>query len=207
MRLFLLILSFPILLLNCAFVQKNIKDPLTNFGRRGSCVSIDIPPITLTPQRTSAERQLIGEDREIEKDGWLLASTRSTSRTNENVSLQDSRRVYREQAILEFYAEPLRQYARAGVLGEIVDEGRVTVVPEIYAPRTGRFRSPDEVEAARRVGEEINRSRAYLLQYFMKKEKEKGGDVSSVEKALKASYLKQVKPGEWILAGSWTRQR
>ncbi|MCE9597137.1 MAG: hypothetical protein K8S54_04140 [Spirochaetia bacterium] len=207
MKSFIFLFTLPILLVGCTFLQKTFKDPATNFLRRGSCLSIDIPPITLTPQRTSAERQLIGEDREIEKDGWLLASTRSTSRTNETVAIQDSRRVYREQAILEFYAEPLREYARAGVLGEVVDEGKVTIVPEIYAPRTGRFRSPDEVEAARRMGEEINKSRSYLLQYFLKKEKEKGSDVSSAERAFKAAYLKDVRPGEWILAGGWTRQK
>jgi len=156
---------------SCSFIQSNIKDPAVNLFRRGSCFSIDIPPITLTPARTAAERQLIGEDREIEKDGWLLASARSTTRANDSGALRDTRRLYRELAVIEFYENPLRQYAREGVLGEDSVSGKVVLVPEQYSPRTGRFRSPEEIQGALRMADEINQSRFYLLQYYIKREK------------------------------------
>ncbi|HNN58069.1 MAG TPA: hypothetical protein PKK45_04585 [Leptospiraceae bacterium] len=194
---------------SCAFLQKNLKDPAVNLYRRGSCVSIDIPPITLTPARTAAERQLIGEDREIEKDGWLLASARSTTRAEESVVLQESRRIYREQAVLEFYEESLREYARAGVLGEDTDRAEVVIVPERIAPRTARFRSPEEMDLARRTADEINKSRSYIIQYYLKQEKEKpGSDVSLVEKSLRQSFLKNLRPGDWVMSnGNWIWQK
>ncbi len=196
-------------LMSCSFLQKNVKDPAVNFYRRGSCVSIDIPPITLTPTRTAAERQLIGEDRDVEKDSWLLASARSTTRPEEARVLQEARRIYREQAVLEFYEESLREYARAGVLGEKVDSGEVVLVPENVAPRSARFRSPEEIELARRTAAEINKSRSYIIQYYIKQEKEKpGGDPAEVEKTLRESFLRGLRPGDWIQsAGSWTRQK
>lgn len=195
--------------LACQFVQKNVKDPAVNLYRRGSCVSIDIPPITLTPARTAAERQLIGEDQEIEKDGWLLASARSTSRTSEAEGVRDARRIYREQAILEFYEEPLREYSRAGILGEDLDQGLVVLVPEQIAPRTGRFRSPEEVEQARRVAVEINKSRSYLVDYHTKRGKETANPQSAAfVENLKSSYGRNTRPGEWsVRRGAWTRQK
>lgn len=203
------IVILPAALAACQFVQKNIKDPAVNLYRRGSCVSIDIPPITLTPARTAAERQLIGEDQEIEKDGWLLASARSTSRTSESEGVREARRIYREQAILEFYEEPLREYARAGILGEDLDQGLVLLVPENVSPRTGRFRSPEEVEQARRVGVEINRSRSYLFDYHAKRGKETGNpQTAAFVENLRSSYARNARPGDWtVRRGAWVRQR
>ncbi len=203
------IVIFPAALMACQFIQKNVKDPAVNLYRRGSCVSIDIPPITLTPARTAAERQLIGEDQEIEKDGWLLASARSTSRTSEADGVRDARRIYREQAILEFYEEPLREYARAGILGEDLDQGLVSIMPEHVSPRSGRFRSPEEVEQARRVAVEINRSRSYLVDYHLKRGKETANPESAAfVENLKSSYGRNTRPGDWaVRRGAWTRQR
>jgi len=37
------------------------------------------PPITFTQSQTAAERQMIGENKEIESDGWLLSSVKTSS--------------------------------------------------------------------------------------------------------------------------------
>lgn len=204
-----LVLCLIPVLAACQFIQKNVKDPAVNLYRRGSCVSIDIPPITLTPARTAAERQLIGDDQEIEKDGWLLASARSTSRASEADGVREARRIYREQAILEYYEEPLREYARAGILGEDLDQGLVVVVPEHVAPRTGRFRSPEEVEQARRVAVEINKSRSYLFDYHAKRSRDSASpQAQAYLENLKASFGRSARPGEWsVTRGSWNRMK
>lgn len=42
------------------------------------CV-IKSPLITFTQTQTAAEKQMIGEDRILEKDGWLIASVKNSS--------------------------------------------------------------------------------------------------------------------------------
>jgi len=37
------------------------------------------PPITFTQSQTAAERQMIGENKEIESDGWLLSSIKTSA--------------------------------------------------------------------------------------------------------------------------------
>ncbi|HNN80312.1 MAG TPA: hypothetical protein PKL30_15605, partial [Leptospiraceae bacterium] len=37
------------------------------------------PPITFTQSQTAAEKQMVGEDKELEKDGWLISSIKTSS--------------------------------------------------------------------------------------------------------------------------------
>ena len=204
-----IVLMLTCFISSCSAFQSNIKDPLVNLFRRGSCVSIDIPPITLTPGRTDAERQLMGDDPAIERDGWLFAAPLITNRGETTEILTLTRRVYREQAILEFNEQPLRQYTRSGLLGEDTDSGKVVFVPESYNVGRIRFRSPEEMEAVRRMAEEINLSRSFLVDYFRKRESKKpSGNPDQIEKDMRAAYAKNIRSGEWVLrAGVWTKQK
>ena len=45
-----------------------------------NCFSTLKPPaITFTQSQTAAEKQMIGEDKELEKDGWLISSIKTSS--------------------------------------------------------------------------------------------------------------------------------
>ena len=143
--------------------------PIRRLYKQGSCIAIDLPPITLTPERTAAERQLIGEDRELEKNGWLIASARSTGPAGSaSVPGGDPtgalRRYYEEVGVLEFYEDLVREYRAGGMLGEGRD-GRLHVVPGNRRQRPERFQSPEEERRARVVATEVNRARGWIRAY------------------------------------------
>jgi len=197
--------------ISCAQLQRRLSDPLETLVRRGSCIGIDIPPITLTPARTAAERQLIGENREIEKDGWLVASAQNSAipetQTETGATVAEARRLYRELSVLDFYTEPMRDYMSSGILGEN-REGKLELLPESFWLNVRRS-SQDSINAAK-VASEINRSRAWIFSYFQNLEsKNTKPDPESVERRYKKSYRDRARIGEWIQedSGRWIRVR
>ena len=182
-----------LLLASCSSGEKK-ETPITGFS---SCIAIDLPPITLTPSRTAAERQLIGENVEIEKNGWLIASARSvhtlpgnqaSGKSEESGPEDPLRQYYREMSVLDFYRDVLDRLKTDGILGES-DQGKVLPVPESISPRIGKYRNPGEVDHALRIAKEVNRSRESVFRYLQKKE----GDPD-----LRKRFLQQTRKGEWI---------
>ena len=113
-------LSLLFLALSSCRVFQATGDAFGSLVRTGSCISIDLPPITLTPERTAAERQLLGEEQELEKDGWLIASAQS-SLPYEKSPVADARglpeeirRLHREEDLLRFYEEWVRRPRSTG---------------------------------------------------------------------------------------------
>ena len=90
------------------------------------CCSIVIPPVTLTGQKTAIEKQIIGEQTEIEKDVWMVSSAKTTSKANlelENDEKKarenrDNSYTYRAFAILEVYGDSLARLKADRVVGE-----------------------------------------------------------------------------------------
>ncbi len=165
----LLLLISPVLA--CKLFQRTTQ-PVQRLIKQGSCIAIALPPITLTPERTAAERQLVGEDRELEKNGWLIASARSSLPAAEGgldeTESEEIRRYYQERGVLEFYDDLVREYRAGGVLGEDPD-GRLVPLPG--ARRQDRFNSPEEIRRAGVVAAEVNRARAWIRAYEARREK------------------------------------
>ena len=70
----LIVLILGVASLACSSTSTpRVLTPATDFltDQLGKCtvVSVDLPPITLTQARTAAERQLIGEEKELVQDG------------------------------------------------------------------------------------------------------------------------------------------
>jgi len=197
------------------YVFRQVTEPIANILARYHCISIDLPPITLTPERTAAERQLLGENREIEKHGWLIASSQSSRRYERGAGgrsrpeLELLRRLYREQSVLEFYDEYLREYRdRLGLLGEGYD-GLVKLLPARYQRRAGRA-SPRARENAIRIASEVNRSRKWIYDYYRKQEaRKKNPDFPSVRKKHLNKYRENVPRGIWIQdeQGAWSAKQ
>ncbi len=142
--------------------------------RRGSCISFDIPPITLTPVQTAVERQLLGENVQIDPDGWLLHSAQSANYTdrssgqgthkgNTKISSQ-IRRYYIEIGVLEYYEKAVNDYRIRQILGEGFD-GKIRLVPYIFSKQGNK----EERNIALLTAQEVNRSREWLYQYQLKK--------------------------------------
>jgi hypothetical protein len=193
----------------CTSVQR-FADRLTGFYRRGSCISIDIPPITLTPSQTAGERQLIGREITIEENGWIIPGSAGDFREEaQGDATQRARRLYQERGILDFFEQTLRELRTAGVLGEGFD-GNVHYVPDSVYTKSGKYRDPYEIQNARRVADEINRSRKWIHSYQLEMERSKSKpDISTVDENYRFRYYRSARPGEWILNENqrWERVR
>ena len=206
-----LFLALFFLFQTCA-IFRPITEPTERILRRGSCIGFDVPPITLTSQQTAAERQLLGEEVQIEANGWLVSSSQSTSSNfdsspkekegkeaigDRSLSRSLLRRYYVERAVLKYYEKGLRYYRSEQILGEGFD-GRVRLVP-FSLSRKGR---EEERELARRLASEVNSSRIWLHKYHLKQEKRKGASAKQKHeyKEYLGSYFEEAKgqSGEWL---------
>lgn len=179
-------------------VQFNrITGPVSGCIRRAAIISVDIPPITLTPSRTAAERQLIGENKELEKHGWMIASARSSKQiteTDESISheaeIDGAREYFKEMSVIEFYHDLLMDYRASGILGESYN-GHVIPVPLRLIPRDTRMGSGEELNNAKLIAAEINLSRDKLRKIL----KENRADFM---KEIPDLGRESLNPGEWF---------
>ena len=51
---------------------------ITGCASSSSCISIVPPPVNLTGEKTSVERQIVGDYEEIEKDAWAISSVKTS---------------------------------------------------------------------------------------------------------------------------------
>ncbi|TGK00027.1 DUF1318 domain-containing protein [Leptospira langatensis] len=103
-----------------------------------SCV-IKAPLITFTQTQTAAEKQMLGEDRNLEKDGWLIASIKTSSSgseiwerdlVKEEFANPEDKTLYIALRTLAYLTKELREYRVLGVLSEGLD-GKVRWNPKI----------------------------------------------------------------------------
>ncbi|MEQ9362671.1 MAG: hypothetical protein RIF32_00425 [Leptospirales bacterium] len=205
---------------HCAVLQP-IRDPAMQLLRRGACISVDIPPITLTPERTAAERQLIGTEGEIESEGWLIASTQSAgpegrvpgARSGEAGGAPDplrseNRRYRIEAGVLDFYNPSVLKFRRLELLGEGFD-GRLRSVPA----NLSRARFSEESDTAAEVAREVNRARLWIYEY-LRNEQARENDATNGQ-SLREEYLTRwyadakTRSGEWVYTEQkqWVRAR
>lgn len=204
---------------SCVLFQP-ITEPTERILRRGSCIGFDVPPITLTPQQTAAERQLLGEEVQIEPNGWMTASSQSTahishgSKTNGSKTKDQSpsgsrreidilRRYSIERGILKYYEKILSDYRSNQILGESFD-GKVRLVPYRISGRGNQ----EERKLVKKMIFEVNRARIWLYEYHLKKAK-KQGQIEEVRKRYLTSYFRKAKehPYEWVYTADkkWLR--
>ncbi|MBN2041479.1 MAG: DUF1318 domain-containing protein [Spirochaetes bacterium] len=109
MRLFiiLLLLSF---LTACATGDNSIP----------SCCLIAQPSVTLTGEKTSIERHIVGEYSELEKDAWIISSVDTGMQRGERASVESGdEELLAAIKIREFHKEKIRNYKDEGVIGEL----------------------------------------------------------------------------------------
>lgn len=202
-----LLIPLMILMITSCVQFNKITGPLSGCVRRAAIISVDIPPITLTPSRTAAERQLIGENKELEKHGWMIASARSseqiTDRQNnvQSQEIQAAREYYREMSIIEFYHDLLMDYRSSSLLGESFD-GYVKPVPAQLIPPGEKIGSGEEINNARIVADEINLSRDKLRKIM----RENRADFM---KPIPDVGMESLRPGDWFYNsdGKWVQVR
>ncbi|MBE7440333.1 MAG: hypothetical protein HS115_17925 [Spirochaetales bacterium] len=176
---FLCCLILPFL--DCRTTKKGLEQ-VKNISRWKGCIAIDLPVITLTPERTQAERQLIGKETELEADGWLISTPVSVSRQNGSALRNPDR------SVLLLYEEAVQKFKDYEILGE-AKNGQLALLPERLtpAPRTGQA-----IQLALRIAGQVNQSRQNLA---------RAGQL--------IDYRSSLRPGQWFESdqGEWQIKR
>ncbi len=187
-----------------------------------SC-TIKAPLITFTQTQTAAEKQMLGEDRNLEKDGWLIASIKTSSSgseiwerdlVKEEFSGPEDNTRYIALRTLAYLAKELRDYRAIGVLAEGLD-GRIRLNPKLG--EAGVEKTLNDTGTKSRLEELIklvNENREIVIRENMKKafsksnpamtEKEK----SELKETISRSWLRTVENGEYFESspGVWKKK-
>lgn len=174
-------------LLQCTIYQRLTdpqENPLADVVNRCAIVKVDVPPITLTPERTAAERQLIGEEKELLPDGWLISSSSYLPPQPSAVLPENVRAEYR---MLVLYDDILLRYRYLEFLGEGWD-GEVFFVPE---RDTGRRLKGEERIRLQAIVAEVNRARKKIYRYYLENNETRAED-------FRRSFFLAAGRNEWV---------
>jgi len=190
---------------------------LVIFSSCKAFINLKIPPITITNAQTAAEKQMVGEDRELERDSWLLSSIQSSSNGTQSLGKtpppqypKDSLEYGHFQRIIYFTPE-VKRYKSHGVLGEALG-GVLRWNPEAKdSPFYSIYQDSEKRKKVDSVISQINESRKILLEKQLEREKSKGQsaeDLKNLEQEILETYRKQVQKGEYYenKNGKWEKK-
>lgn len=190
--------------------------------------TIVVPPVTITGQKTATEKQIIGEQTELEKDVWMISSAKTTEHVeleSKPKALRDSIRkensyTYRAFLKLELFSAHLAQLKKDRVVGEN-NKGFVANLFEESAEIPEEMRKKysaelaDEPELGRpyrtliQTVKEINEARILAAKGYVESQKRVNKDFKATEKdilaAQKDKYQQAALKGEMVQAadGTW----
>jgi hypothetical protein len=183
-----------------------------------SC-TVRLPAITFTQTGTAAEKQMIGSDKEIEKDGWILSSVKTSALGSEiwkrEYLTNDLYLPEREEEVLlhlkriAYFAPEVKVYKSKGFIGEALD-GKLKINPLLNTTKYSR----DFGDVKNRVEELLgltNDSRAFLFAKKVQRiEKEYKDDqkIKVEKKKVQFTYYNLVEEGEYfeISSNKWIKK-
>ena len=134
-----------------------------------SC-TVRLPAITFTQSGTAAEKQMIGNDKEIEKDGWILSSVKTSAlgseiwkRENLNNEIylpENDEEVILHLKRIAYLAPEIKLYKNKAFVGEALD-GKVKVNPNLNLTKYSS-EYPDVKARVEEIIRLTNESRSYL---------------------------------------------
>ncbi|EPG76381.1 hypothetical protein LEP1GSC058_1226 [Leptospira fainei serovar Hurstbridge str. BUT 6] len=166
---------------------------------------------------------MLGEDRNLEKDGWLIASIKTSSSgseiwerdlVRESFSDPDDRTLYIALRTLAYLARETKEYSASGILAEGLD-GRIRINPK--AKEAGAEKVLSKPEFKNRLDELLkitNESRDLIVQGKLRKaaslpgksmtEKEK----TELRQSVLLSWYRSVGAGEYYESsvGVWKKK-
>lgn len=179
--------------------------------------------ITFTQTQTASEKQMLGEDRNLEKDGWLIASIKTSSSgseiwerdlVREEFSDPNDRALYIALRTLAYLARETKEYSASGLLAEGLD-GKLRINPK--TKEAGAEKALSKPELKNRLDELLkitNDSRDLIVQGKLRKaatlpgkpmtEKEK----TELRQSILLSWYRSVDPGEYYESspGVWKKK-
>jgi hypothetical protein len=134
-----------------------------------SC-TVRLPAITFTQSGTAAEKQMIGNDKEIEKDGWILSSVKTSAlgseiwkRENLNNEIylpENDEEVVLHLKRIAYLAPEIKVYKNKSFVGESLD-GKVRVNPNLNLTKYSS-EYPDVKARVEEIIRLTNESRSFL---------------------------------------------
>jgi uncharacterized protein YdbL (DUF1318 family) len=177
------------------------------------------PPITFTQTQTAAEKQMIGEDKELEKDSWLIASIKSSASGAEDwkgevVEEFSDPQLEKEFLILQrtntYTASEIRKLKSYGVIGEGLDG---YLMPIKGAKSTGfekDYSTPETKKRFEELIELVNQTRKRLRDIRLEKMKNKLNpeDFKKLESVLILEYWENTFTGDYyeVSKGKWRQK-
>jgi hypothetical protein len=130
------------------------------------CV-LKAPNITFTQSQTSLEKQMFGEEKELEKDGWMVTSVKSSNLTTSSwkkkylsSSDPDIISILQSHALIQ---ASLKKYKEKGYVGESLN-GKVGINPN--PPDTSNVMSQQEKKDLIKKVDSINEIRSKLYDHY-----------------------------------------
>jgi len=173
------------------------------------CISLKPPTITFTQSPTAAEKQMLGEGKDIERDGWILSSVRTSTTGSQiwekenldqdllNVSSKDE--LFVHLRTLAYFASEIRDYKKKGFIGETLSS-KLAINPR-YRESIFREEFPalkPRIEEALKL---INESRMWLIQKRIEnlsKLNLKPEEIEKKKKKIQIAFYETVESGEFF---------
>ncbi len=179
--------------------------------------TLRIPSVTFTETPTAAERQMVGTDKNLEKDGWILSSVRTSASGSEiweKEVLDDtfsdknlSPEIMASLRRIAYLSAEIREYRKKGFVGETLD-GKAAV-----NPRWKESRDASEFEKSKdRISDVLalmNESREVVYNKkieLLQSEKLSPPDFESRKRQILLRYHSMTEEGEYFESakGKWT---
>ncbi|GBF50540.1 hypothetical protein LPTSP4_20660 [Leptospira ryugenii] len=185
------------------------------FGNCQALINFKVPPFTITNAQTAAEKQMVGEDRELEKDGWLVSSIQSSSGSRQQNSQlaseigQDPELLGHQKRLLYLESE-VKRYKLHNMIGE----GQAGILKFNPFASQSPFYPEYEFPAKRKRLDDVlrlvNESRKLVIDKQVEEEKKKGRkeeELRTLRLNLSEVYIKNVSKGEYyeISPGKWEK--
>jgi hypothetical protein len=145
-------------------VVNPLQNPLTSWIFDKSCISVDIPPITLTSEKTAIEKQILGEKTEISPDGWLIISPNYVANFEPQSAIEPE--LKKNLFTLSLYKDAVEYYIIREYIG-IDEKGNLLVVPE----KLRNFNDYKHIRVAKELIDIMNQNKNIIYQYYLQKDK------------------------------------
>lgn len=165
------------------------------------------PPITFTQSQTVAEKQMLGENRELEPDGWLISSIKTSTvgpiewrkefieEFGDPIEAEEFRKLLK---ILFHTAPEIKNLKQLHFVGENL-KGKLTILETKKDPKFIKFyRTEEKKKKAIELIDLVNKTRDRLNEILIKNKKRDNVSSNYTQTVEVGEYYEE-KLGIWIL--------
>ncbi|HRG47051.1 MAG TPA: DUF1318 domain-containing protein [Leptospiraceae bacterium] len=184
-----------------------------------NCTTLRPPAITFTQSQTAAERQMIGEGKDLEKDGWIISSIR-TSASGSDIWEKEildkeipegelDEATYTALKRIAYLSKDVRNFKKKDFIGEALD-GQIKINPLVSESRFKK-EFPENKSKIEELLKLVNESRKIIYENKLQRLSNanlKEQELLKKKDTLLLTYYQTVEDGEYYEAkrGKWGRK-